>query len=306
MNVKITKNIEEANAITHGGSFHADEVFATVILSKLKPLCVSRVLQVEDIKPDTIVYDIGGKEFDHHQTGGNGKREDNIKYASCGLIWKRYGKELLEKVYNIDKEKQETLLNLIDTDFIKFIDANDNGQIENYKGNCKIITIATIISYFNPSWNSSDNQDECFLKAVEFAEIVFDKMVKEEIAKMQAKELVEKAIDEAQNGILKLSKFMPWKEFLLLSTNPKAKQVQFVVFPSNREGYDVYAVPVKIGSFENRKSFPKEWAGLRDEELKKVTKVETAKFCHNGRFLCVADNMQDAMQLAKIAISNND
>lgn len=27
MNIKLTKNIEEANCITHNGTFHCDEVF---------------------------------------------------------------------------------------------------------------------------------------------------------------------------------------------------------------------------------------------------------------------------------------
>ena len=37
MNIKITKNIKEANCITHAGTFHADEIFATLILSKIIP-----------------------------------------------------------------------------------------------------------------------------------------------------------------------------------------------------------------------------------------------------------------------------
>ena len=32
--MKLTKNIEEANLITHSGNFHAD-VFATVFMSKI-------------------------------------------------------------------------------------------------------------------------------------------------------------------------------------------------------------------------------------------------------------------------------
>ena len=34
LNIKITKDINEATAITHAGSFHPDEAFASVILSK--------------------------------------------------------------------------------------------------------------------------------------------------------------------------------------------------------------------------------------------------------------------------------
>ena len=33
--IKITKNIDEAEFITHRGNFHADEVFATVLLHKI-------------------------------------------------------------------------------------------------------------------------------------------------------------------------------------------------------------------------------------------------------------------------------
>ena len=33
--MKLTKNIEEANLITHSGNFHADDIFATVFMSKI-------------------------------------------------------------------------------------------------------------------------------------------------------------------------------------------------------------------------------------------------------------------------------
>ena len=34
-NLKMVKSIHEANAITHGGKFHVDEVFATAFLCNL-------------------------------------------------------------------------------------------------------------------------------------------------------------------------------------------------------------------------------------------------------------------------------
>ena len=71
--------------------------------------------------------------------------------------------------------------------------------------------------------------------------------------------------------------------------------------PSKRGGYNVYAVPVEIGSFVNRKSLPEEWRGLRDENLQKVTGVKSARFCHNSGFICSAEEFQDAVNLAIIA-----
>ena len=41
--------------------------------------------------------------------GGNGQRDNGVKYASCGLIWKSYGKKYLEKC-NVKKELQKALL----------------------------------------------------------------------------------------------------------------------------------------------------------------------------------------------------
>ena len=60
MNIKMVENIEDANCITHAGTFHADEIFATIILSKIiSEIKLIRVLKVEEEKyPNSIVYDI--------------------------------------------------------------------------------------------------------------------------------------------------------------------------------------------------------------------------------------------------------
>ena len=60
----------------------------------------------------------------------------------------------------------------------------------------------------------------------------------------------------------------------------------------------------KFGSFKSRKLFPESWAGLKDEALKNETGVETATFCHNGRFICCAKTKEDAIKLAEIAVNN--
>ena len=101
-----------------------------------------------------------------------------------------------------------------------------------------------------------------------------------------------------------LEKFMPYQEFVLESINPKAKDILYAVFKSNRNGYNVRAIPAKLGSFENRKPLPLSWRGLRNEELQRVTGVETATFCHNAGFICVADTMEDAIKLAKKAVED--
>ena len=94
---------------------------------------------------------------------------------------------------------------------------------------------------------------------------------------------------------------MPWKEFLLESKNNKAKDINFVIFPSKRGGFNIYAVPLEIGSFENRKSMPKAWRGLRDSKLQQVTGIKTALFCHNAGFIATCKTKEDAIEFTKLA-----
>ena len=90
--MKIVSDAYQADAVTHGNVFHADEILATAILSKINPdLKVARVLKVPyNLKPNTIVYDVGYGELDHHQKGGNGARPNGVPYASAGLVWRRF------------------------------------------------------------------------------------------------------------------------------------------------------------------------------------------------------------------------
>ena len=301
MNINLTKNIDEANLVTHSGTFHADEIFATIILSKIiSKIILIRVPEVnkEVLNENVIVYDIGGGKYDHHQFGGNGTHSNGVKNAACGLIWKEFGKELLSK-YNV--KSIDYVWNYIDKNLIQFIDANDNGELPKLASDYRNVHIAYMISMFNPRWDEDIDSDQKFLKALKFAEEFFDEFLTDTIAKMNAKDLVGLAIENSENGTMILEQCVPWKEFLLESENKKAKEINYVIFPSKRGGYNVYAVPVQIGSFENRKTLPKEWRGLRDEKLQNVTGIKSARFCHNAGFICSSDEKEDAIELAKIA-----
>lgn len=301
--IKITKNVDEANLITHSGTFHADEIFGTIILSKIIPEI--KIIRLPEImnnmeKKDVIIFDIGGGKFDHHQIGGNGARKNNVKYAACGLIWKEYGRELLKK-YNI--EEIDYAFNYIDKNLIQFIDANDNGELPKLNTEYRNFHISYIISLFNPKWDENVDGDEKFIEALKLAKVIFDEFLKDTVSKMKARKIVEDAIKKSKDNILILEEFMPWKEFLLESKLEKAKDIKFVIFPSKRGGFNVYAVPVEIGSFENRKSMPIKWRGLKDKELQNVTEIKTALFCHNAGFIASCKIKEDAIKLAKMAIN---
>lgn len=193
----------------------------------------------------------------------------------------------------------------IDKKIVQTIDATDNGQFSIInKFDFEIVTIPNLISVYNSNWDEEEKQDIFFLQAVEFAENILIKIIIDEDSKEKAKILIETAIEESENQIIILEKFLPWKECLLQSTNPKAKDILFVIFPSNREGYNICTVPKELGSFESKKLFPIEWKGLRDEELQKITGVNTAFFCHNERFICCTRTKDDALKIAELAINS--
>lgn len=303
--VELVEKIEEANCITHGAKFHADDVFSTVIMNEIiDNMKLVRVLDVPEEykhKENIFIYDIGCGKYDHHQKGGNGQRENGIRYASFGLIWKSFGRDYLKKI-KVEEINIDWVWKYLDDEFVQLVDSIDNGQLNNTNAEIPIVTVSDIIGYFNPNWNEEKSYNDSFMEAYNVAETIWNKKVKLAIAKSEAKTEVEKSIQKSMNGILILEKYMPYQSFVINSNNPKAKEILYAVYPSNRGGYGIQAIQKSINSFENRKPFPEEWAGLKDKDLQLKSGVETARFCHNSRFLCTTETLEDAIKIAKIAV----
>ena len=317
----VTEN--EAQVVTHGGVFHADDVLATVILAKLfqqhnrnkEPLKVCREFKVStDLPKDVIVYDIGGGKFDHHQKGGNGARENGVPYSSAGLIWREGGKQLLQEVTDpswelIGRElvrmqsnpDSDLLWSMLDKDLIAPIDAVDNGVMPSLDYPCQEVTISRVISGFNPTWDSDGSFDEAFMKAVAFMEQVFDNAVATALSKVKANRILDNALFGAKGHVLVLDWYVPWQEALLTSENEAAKDILFVVYPAVRGGYNWQCVPDALGGFGQRKPVPQEWKGAPAEELQKLTGVEGFTFCHPAGFLGACKTQEEAIRVATLA-----
>ena len=83
-----------AKGFTHGGKFHADDVFSTALLQIVRPdIQVTRGFVVPD-DFDGIVYDVGGGMFDHHQEPRE-TRPNGVPYAAFGLLWQVLGAQHL-------------------------------------------------------------------------------------------------------------------------------------------------------------------------------------------------------------------
>ena len=285
--------------VTHSGVFHADEVLGTVILERaFGELTVARVAEVPDELPDdVIIYDIGRGEFDHHQLGGNGQRDNGVAYASAGLLWKAFGHKVVE-----DSTNPDYLWDYVDETLVQGVDAADNGNMPTTSDISRIYSFTKMIAGFNPEWDSKKTFDEAFLEAAEFATVVFDNVIARGNALIKAKSIVEKAIADTSGQIMVLEQPIPWKEALLESTNPVAKEILFVVYPSERGGYTWQGVPDAPGSYGQRKPVPENWCGLSSTALREITGIPTAQFCHSKGFAGAAETLGDAIRFAKKAI----
>ena len=197
MAIEFTDAYEKASIITHGGNFHADDIFCISAMEVLFDNIKLYRLKLEDegtAKPldHQIWFDIGGGTLDHHQKGGNGNHPSIIKdkkpipYASFGLVWRKYGLDICKKYYmEYENESYYEELTNYAFDAIEYyiargIDASDNGIFPikpevAYKDDKNImdvrsITISCIISLFNLDDDDiPDGENEGLMRALEFA-----------------------------------------------------------------------------------------------------------------------------------------
>ena len=294
--VEIVKTIEEANCITHSGTMHADEVFTTALLELyLGDLKVFRTSQIDakNVSSDIWLYDIGRGKFDHHQEDAL-KRENGIPYAAFGLVWKEIGKDFLTKnnYMNIDE-----MFIGIDKDFVEGIDADDNGVFPRIEASYKVKTVSNIIKLFNPGFQSSQNESDQFLKAVDVAKKILEEEILSVYGKVIALEKVRKLLEKnnGTNKYLLLDEYLPYEEAVL--TDPLGENILFVAYPSNRGGYAIKTIPKSIDDKTSRCLFPLEWAGKDEDELKEVSNIEGLRFCHLGRFIVTCDNINAVYQV---------
>lgn len=264
--------------ITHGGKFHADDVFSTALLRIICPeFSVKRVFEVNETDDECIVYDIGRGRFDHH-----GEEvlyhENGRRYASFGLLWEEYGEYITENE-NVKKSIEDSFVSLID-------EADNGGELD---------MVSHIISAFNPAWNSNDDPDAAFEEAVSTAKIILEKLIRKEKAAVLADEEVLQAYDEMKDNIVILKRFAPWTK-LLVDTD-----AEFVVYPSMRGGYNVQGVPVNSETRDLKIPFPESWCGLENEALAEASGIEDMVFCHKSGFLIAVKTVEGAIEAAKAA-----
>lgn len=264
---------------------------------------VTRTRDEQLINAADYVFDVGGiydpelERFDHHQSGGAGKRKNDIPYAAFGLVWKKYGPLLCEGNTEIVAD--------IDRRLVQPIDAIDNGISISEPVDCGLYDygIHGIVSAYQNTWKEAHNTEKqlkSFLKLVDFFAGIIQREIERSSHRTEMIEIIEECYQNSANKeIIEIPHHVSVGP--LVQVLDKYKEVLYVVCKSN-DKWKALAMRKTACSFENRKSMPAEWSGKRGVELQKITGVSDAVFCHNALFMAVAKSKLGAWRLAELAL----
>jgi uncharacterized UPF0160 family protein len=312
---------------THSGTFHADDVFGVAVLATVFPdHVIIRTRSAEEIARADFAVDVGGiwdpaaGRFDHHQRGFEGTRTradgdpgcgPAEKYASAGLVWREYGGVCVQRLAHslgrpVTTEVAARIAADADASLVRYLDLVDNGAAEVAPG---IFGLSSQVSLLNSTWLEEQALDadavarlqlERFHEAIAIVDRTLRRFVLRAIGQVLAAETVRASRRLLHGRVLLLANGgMPWTRIVL----PEMPDVLLVIYPeTGRTQYQIRTVPAAEGSFASRMDLPREWAGLRDEELASITGVPDAVFCHSNLFIAGARTLEGALRMADLAL----
>lgn len=276
---------------THDGTFHADDVSACALLLTVGLIDRDKIFRTRDpqiLKRCEYVCDVGGiysaeaKRFDHHQVEYRGD------LSSAGMIW---GYLLDQKLIT------PPVYEHLNRSVIIGVDAHDNGRVLHEEGVC---TFSHVIGSFVPMGGEGENEESlnnAFFIALEFATGCFKRFLARYEYTQCCKDQVAQVM-KAQSELLIFDKAMPWQEsFFELGgeTHPGL----FILMPTESHWKLRGIPPNRQDKMAVRLPLPAEWGGLREQELKKVSGIKGAIFCHKGLFISVWETKEDALEAAE-------
>lgn len=284
--------------VTHDGKFHPDEIFASVLLMwwkclekpKFKRTRNEQALARYKSNENTFVIDVGGEynpdklNFDHHQASFTDLGENGDRLSSCGLLWKYVlEQEDFRRVCYITEFIEKKV-----TEFTIRVDRHDNG--DEYFPELDFITM---FNYANLKPNDK------FREAFKAAEKYFHQKVYMWRLEEEAELKAEKAIEEAQDGIIFVDGKISINEKMNCSPN------YLVVSERTKDEWCITSLNQwdKV-DFSVRCPAPKEWAGLSNADIQKFDK--NLIFCHKNLFLSIVKGTKDdAIRVANFIISEH-
>ncbi|RCW88795.1 MYG1 family protein [Paracoccus lutimaris] len=298
--------------ITHSGGFHADELLSSVVLTRLYPK--ARLIRTRDadwLTPaaDRVIYDVGrdydaGRQiFDHHQKDAP-LRPDGQPYSSFGLVWHHFGRDYLSAL-DVPKPDVEGIHAAFDSDFVLPVDLMDNGALNPAAAGPLLadLTLPMLLESLKPVFDdrAPDADDRAFGLALSVARAFVEAAIAHKAAKRRAEGMVLAAIAAAGEGrILELPMGMPFRSAVVKAG---ADQLLFVIHPRDTD-WTLTGIRRDEDGFALRADLPEAWAGLTDAALEEASGVRGARFCHNGRFIAVADSREAILRMAELAVAS--
>ena len=280
---------------THNGSFHADEVTACSLLllfNRIEKERVNRTREPSVLATCEYVCDVGGiydpliKRFDHHQADYKGPM------SSAGMIL----------LYLRDEEVITTnLYEHLNRSLIMGVDAHDNGVAKLEMG---ITSFSQIVSNFLPiEYAVSDEEmDKSFFQAVDFVVGHLKRLLARLDYMNACQETVRVKMQEGGPALV-FDEALPWMENFF-ELGGECHQAQFVIMPSGQH-WKLRGIPPSMSErMKVRKPLPEAWSGIRDEELKKLSGVDGAIFCHKGRFISIWETKEDAIKALHVVMKH--
>ena len=280
----------------HSGSFHADEVTATALLLLFDLIDRKAILRSRDLNALSCceyVCDVGGvydprlKRFDHHQVDYKGP------LSSAGMVLLYLKDEGI-----IDPH----LFDIYNRTLVLGVDAHDNGLAKIELGTT---SFSQVISNFLPiDYESTDQEmDAAFFTAVDFVVGHLERLRKRSLYTIDCQSLVRNAMKETGYALI-FDASIPWIDnFFELGGD--VHPAQFVIMPSGLH-WKLRGIPPSVHErMKVRRPLPEAWAGLLEGELKKVSGISGAVFCHKGRFISIWETKEDALKALHIALKKD-
>lgn len=319
---------------THNGIFHCDEILAIFMLQQLPEYRKSRIVRTRDdsvLANCDIVVDVGSvfdperSRYDHHQKTFQhtlstlrpelGDKWLKVRLSSAGLIYTYFGerviREILKREKNVDvtDECLRKVYERVYEYFIQEIDGIDNGVPQfAEEPTYRISTdLSSRVGTFNSQWNDTDFDEIAqFEKAKSLVGIeMTDKILYFGTVWWPARSIVDDAIRNrheihSSGEIIELSQMCPWKQHLydLEKAHGIEGQIKYCIASSAPDDWRVICVSLTTASFVCRKFLPAPWRGIRDDQLRSVSKCAVAKFCHATGFIGGAESRDGVLDLA--------
>lgn len=272
---------------THDGSFHADEVTACALLVLFDLVDREKIFRTRDMEKLAAceyVCDVGGvynpdlKRFDHHQSDYQGE------LSSAGMVW----------LYLKDQSLiDERLYDYFNRTLIAGVDAIDNGQMPQEEIFCTFSQIVT--NFVLPEYDAPQSvQERAFFEAFDFVLGHLKRYKARYDYSLSCREKVAESM-RSKEPYLHFEEAMPWMDSFF-DLGGEDHPALFVIMPSNGH-WKLRGIPPTLQErMKVRVPLPQEWAGLFEEELKRVSGISGAIFCHKGRFISVWETREDALK----------